>query len=334
MTRPILLLTLLPLAAYAQGDPMPGMAADPNLKIPPGRPFVEVAQTVAPDYTAQAHKAGLQGTAVVFLELTPDGRLENIHLRRGLGMGLDVQAVEIVKRWQFKPVNSRTAGAVTVNFELNNASPWFLDGSAIGVSRSNSPRPTVVSQPVLNEYVPPDNSLCSGQPGYVIVNLEIDAHGVPGNVRVGSTPNDTVSLGVVEAVGKWRFKPGTENNKARPAKGTIVLECRPGGAPAVQTPDTNTFRVGNGVTAPVPIFRPEPQYSEEARKAKLQGEATLAVVVDANGKISDIRVVKPLGFGLDEEAAAAVLQWRFRPATKDGIPVRVAAAIAVNFRLL
>jgi len=333
MTRANFLLALIPLAAFAQGDPIPKL---PLGSAPPvaGRPLLEVVQTVAPDYTAQAHKAGLQGTAVVFLELTPEGQIENVHLRRGLGMGLDEQAVEIVKKWQFKPVKSRTAGPVAVDFEVGTAGPWFLDGSLIAVTRSNSPRPTVVSEPVLSEYAPPDSSLCSGQPGYVIVNLEIDPHGVPANVRVNSTPNDTVSLGVVEAIGKWRFKPGTEDRKARPAKGTIVLECRPAKAQPAQTPDANTYRVGNDVTAPVPIFRPEPQYSEEARKAKLQGDATLSVTVEANGKVSDIRVLKPLGFGLDEEAAAAVIQWRFKPATKNGMPVRVAAAINVNFRLL
>jgi TonB family protein len=94
------------------------------------------------------------------------------------------------------------------------------------------------------------------------------------------------------------------------------------------------YRVGNGVTAPIAIYKPEPEYSEEARKAKYSGEVILAVVIDAKGLPTDIRVVHSLGLGLDEQAIKAVQQWRFKPGTKDGKPVAVQAQIAVNFRLL
>ena len=95
-----------------------------------------------------------------------------------------------------------------------------------------------------------------------------------------------------------------------------------------------TYRVGGGVTAPVPIYRAEPEYSEMARAAKLQGEVVLSVVIGVDGKASDIQVVHALGLGLDEQAIDAVSQWRFNPGTKDGVAVPVQAAISVNFRLL
>jgi len=94
------------------------------------------------------------------------------------------------------------------------------------------------------------------------------------------------------------------------------------------------YRVGNGVTSPIPIYRPEPEYSEEARKAKYQGEVVLSVVIDAKGLPTQIQVLHSLGLGLDEQAMKAVQQWRFKPGTKDGKPVPVIAQIAVNFRLL
>ncbi len=94
------------------------------------------------------------------------------------------------------------------------------------------------------------------------------------------------------------------------------------------------FRVGGGVTAPVLVFKVEPEYSEEARKAKYQGTVTLYVEVDAAGKASHIRVMHGLGLGLDEKAIEAVKKWTFRPGLKDGKPVIVAASIEVNFRLL
>jgi periplasmic protein TonB len=94
------------------------------------------------------------------------------------------------------------------------------------------------------------------------------------------------------------------------------------------------FRVGGGVTAPVPLYRPEPEYSEEARKAKYQGTVVLYVEVDATGKPRNLRVVRSLGLGLDEKALEAVGKWKFRPGYKDGKPVTVAATVEVNFRLL
>ncbi len=94
------------------------------------------------------------------------------------------------------------------------------------------------------------------------------------------------------------------------------------------------FRIGGGVSAPVPIFKVEPEYSEEARKAKFQGTVLLAIVVDEAGKTANVRVVRPLGMGLDEKAIEAVMKWRFRPGYKDGKAVPVMANVEVNFRLL
>ena len=94
------------------------------------------------------------------------------------------------------------------------------------------------------------------------------------------------------------------------------------------------YRVGGGVTAPVLLYKKEPEYSEEARKAKYQGTVLLYIEVDSSGKATNIRVQKSLGLGLDEKAMEAVKQWKFKPGYKDGKPVTVAATIEVNFRLL
>jgi TonB family protein len=94
------------------------------------------------------------------------------------------------------------------------------------------------------------------------------------------------------------------------------------------------FKIGGGVSAPVPIFRPEPEYSEEARKAKWQGAVTLQIVVDEMGVPKDVRVTRSLGMGLDQKATEAVMKWRFKPGMKDGKAVPVIATVEVNFRLL
>ena len=89
-----------------------------------------------------------------------------------------------------------------------------------------------------------------------------------------------------------------------------------------------------GVTAPVVIHRVEPDYPDEARKARFQGSVLVYVEVDEQGRIRSVRVEKPAGLGLDEKAIEAVKQWRFRPATRDGRPVAVPARIDVSFHLL
>jgi len=94
------------------------------------------------------------------------------------------------------------------------------------------------------------------------------------------------------------------------------------------------YRVGGGVTAPIVLSKKDPEYSEEARKAKYQGTVLLAIEVSPNGTASNIKVMRSLGLGLDEKAMEAVRQWKFKPGYKDGKPVTVAATIEVNFRLL
>ncbi len=94
------------------------------------------------------------------------------------------------------------------------------------------------------------------------------------------------------------------------------------------------FRVGGGVSAPVVLYKVDPEYSEEARKAKYSGTVVLQLVVDSSGKAQNIHVVRSLGLGLDEKAIEAVNKWKFRPGYKGGQPVAVQATIEVNFRLL
>jgi TonB family protein len=93
------------------------------------------------------------------------------------------------------------------------------------------------------------------------------------------------------------------------------------------------YRVGGGVTAPRILYAPDPEFSEEARKAKYQGTVVLWIVVGTDGRPRDIRVQRSLGMGLDEKAIESIRQWRFEPGRKDGIAVAVQVNIEVNFRL-
>ena len=89
-----------------------------------------------------------------------------------------------------------------------------------------------------------------------------------------------------------------------------------------------------GARPPVLLHKVEPDYSDQARKVRLQGTVLLAIDVDAQGRVTNVRVLQPLGLGLDEKAIDAVAQWRFQPATKDGRAIAYPAAIEVRFQLL
>ena len=94
------------------------------------------------------------------------------------------------------------------------------------------------------------------------------------------------------------------------------------------------YRVGGDVSAPLLVSKVEPEYSEEARKAKFSGAVMLSLVVGADGVPRDIHVVRQLGLGLDEKAIEAVMKWRFRPGRRGGQSVATQATVEVTFRLL
>lgn len=93
-------------------------------------------------------------------------------------------------------------------------------------------------------------------------------------------------------------------------------------------------KIGHGVSAPQLVTKIEPEYTEEARAAGLTGTAVLYVEVAPDGTPQNMAVIRGLGLGLDQKAIEAITQWRFKPGTRDGQPITVAAQIEVNFRLL
>ena len=92
-------------------------------------------------------------------------------------------------------------------------------------------------------------------------------------------------------------------------------------------------RVGGDVQAPVAISRVEPQYTELARKARIEGVVIIEAIIDRNGNVTDARVLKPLPLGLDQAALEAVKRWKFKPGTLNGQPVPVIYNLTVIFRL-
>ena len=97
--------------------------------------------------------------------------------------------------------------------------------------------------------------------------------------------------------------------------------------------ESNVYKIGGDVKAPVVLYKAEPEYTKDAKARKIEGTVFLHIVVSADGLPENIKVTRSLDPGLDEKAVEAVTQWRFAPATKNGEAVAVEASIEVNFRL-
>jgi TonB family protein len=95
------------------------------------------------------------------------------------------------------------------------------------------------------------------------------------------------------------------------------------------------YKVGNGVSAPVPIRQVKADYTQEAQAQRIEGAVTLDAVVTADGAVSDVKVAKSLDsvFGLDKAAVTAMKEWKFRPGTKDGKAVAVQVTALITFTL-
>jgi TonB family protein len=142
---------------------------------------------------------------------------------------------------------------------------------------------------------------------------------------------------------QWGGTPGLENRSGRRDDAGLVEapEAKPGsagttgGSAADDAGESNiTYEVGSGVIAPIPIRRPHPTLTNEARKAHVEGLVSIQATVRKDGSVTSLRITRSLGHGLDEAAMNTIAtQWKFKPGTLNGIPIDVQARIEVRFRL-
>lgn len=110
-----------------------------------------------------------------------------------------------------------------------------------------------------------------------------------------------------------------------------IVSDIPVGPPPIES--EGPFEFGGDIARPVKISGPEPQYTEIARRARIQGVVIVEAIIDKRGRVTNVRVLKPLPMGLDQAAVDAISRWRFEPATLHGKPVDVYYSLTVNFRL-
>jgi len=189
--------------------------------------------------------------------------------------------------------------------------------------------------------------------GAVLVAFTVDTEGYARDIRVVESLGMGLDEKATEAIAKWKFKPGTRDGIAvnvpaqievnfklpllAPAKIVAKEDMQKAVTEPARKPATAADpKVGCGVTsAPSVLSRVDVEFPEDAHRSHDPGGTVLlSVVIDTEGRATDIRVVKGLGANFDEKAIECVAKWKFRPGLTCGKPMRVRAQIEVNFRLL
>lgn len=176
--------------------------------------------------------------------------------------------------------------------------------------------------------------------GVSLLSLVVSEDGTPSNIQILQSHGASFDAAAIEAVKQTKFQPGNVDGQPvpvrvfarirffedqRPAYPRILPHLGPNGPAG---PRLRPFD-----KPPVALYSPQAEYSDRARKAKLNGVVIISLLVTADGLPADLKIEKSLGMGLDENALASVSEYRFRPATKDGVPVPAHISIEVNFRL-
>lgn len=149
--------------------------------------------------------------------------------------------------------------------------------------------------------------------------------GVEGG-EVGGTLGGVVG-GEIGGTGTGTEGAGTGSGEPAPAPAPEPPPPPPPPAPDVP------LRVGGNVKAPVVVDRAEPNYTDAARKAKISGTVVVEAIIDKQGNVDHVKVMKGLPAGLSEEAEKAVRRWRFKPGTLNGDPVATIFNLTVTFKL-
>jgi TonB family protein len=190
----------------------------------------------------------------------------------------------------------------------------------------------VSDRPLVEQYSSPplysDEARAQGIEGTVTVEVFVDVNGNAEVRRVVRGLGFGLDENALVAVRRWRFIPGAQNGRAVGMSTLVDVEF------SLRTAELNELiandmasRVGPGVTPPGIVRRVEPLYRAE----ESQGPVVLDVVVQEDGTPKIVRVIQSQSWKLDESAITAVEQWRFSPATMDGMPVRVRLNVAVDF---
>ena len=183
-----------------------------------------------------------------------------------------------------------------------------------------------------------EGARAQGVEGTITMMIVIGKDGSVHDVQLKKGIDSWLDESAVQTVRTWKFKPATLDGRPVPVRVLVEISFSLfGRGNAVYVPSRDVkhrFDDLKGVVPPKLIYSPDPEYTDKARRAKLEGTVTLIVDVDEKGRVCNVKEAGPkLGMGLDKKALKAVRKWKFQPATREGKPVGVSGTLKVKFKL-
>jgi TonB family protein len=333
-------------AVYQQLNLQP-LALDVALPAP-----LPPSNIVAP-YAEEARLAGLEGTVLLTGAVTSDGSVQNLKVSRSLGLGLDEQAIAAAAAYRFAEGGERPQTAtLPIEFTLpDKQSRWHLVGVEFKPP-SGASRPTFAAADYplgpgigLAAYDEAEILSVVGRAASAVVSFDIDERGYPGNFLVENASAKDWGPEAVGVIQGWRFHPGMKAGLPISVRCTLSLIWGPedftshaitGQIAQMYPPPSSAqpqFRAELWPDSAM-ISKTEPEYTEEARRAGIEGTVMLSVIADQEGRPASVRVIDSLKpTGLEESAMEAIKNWRFQPRILNGQPAAVPLTVQVNFRL-
>ncbi|HET7840120.1 MAG TPA: TonB family protein [Terriglobia bacterium] len=225
-----------------------------------------------------------------------------------------------------------------------------LEDPANQETRKPSPGTGIIELPASFDATPPqatwrpdpsytEEAIRHHVDGIVVVSFLINAEGDVTDVELKSPPlGYGLDESVLGTVRTWKFRPAMRDGKPVPVRVGFKMIFRYFDRRNAPPGDLITLEdrpaVMKGVTPAKPVFTPDPEYTDKARRAGLEGTVNVEVNIDKKGRVTGAIAMGPeLGMGLDKQAVKAARKWKFEPATLDGKPVAVVGKVQVKFKL-
>jgi TonB family protein len=345
-----------------------------------------------PVYPDDAKAQHVQGVVVLRARISKEGTVNDVQVVSGppplIVSAIDAVRQWKYKPYLLNGEPTEVDTTININYTFGEAADSQLQAappepsqSSPGVQNPLRIPAGVMAGNLISKVVPvyPPAAKAANVQGIVVLHALISKTGSVENLQVISGPQMLTSS-AIEAVKQWKYKPYLLNGEPMDVETTINVNFSLAGpetpgaggtpnpaanvpvriAPAVTQSDTAVpefagapvRKVGGGVTEPELIYKVDPEFSAQAKKAKASGIVLLGLVVDQQGLPQNVRVLRGFGIGPDgkpdpklkkaaraaadgmnRNAVDAVSQYKFKPATEDGKPVPVALNVEVNFKI-
>ncbi len=167
-----------------------------------------------------------------------------------------------------------------------------------------------------------------------MVEAKIDSGGRVIDTRVVNGHSPALDRAAREALARWRFEPATRDGRTIASQYRVSFDFVLADVDE-PTPETSVpsvpVEIGENVTPPRRIVTSMPAYPNAAWSEGVKGDVLVRAVIDEQGAVRDVKVLKGLPYGMTEAAVAAIRQWKFEPATRKGMPVAVYRNLSVRF---